>query len=471
MMGALGVLLALSHAAIAEYDETLPTDPRVVEANAVLSDEGARDRAVALYREALADDPDNETARRWLARLLSWDGRYDESLAEYDILLSQDPPPMWARRERADVLAWAGRYAEAEVAYQELLDEDPDDFDAASGLAHAYHWGRRPREAEEAYRRALAMREDEELRAGLEALMDQRVRSVALDARYFADSDDFEMVRAEGLGRYEFLIGTQLILRAGFTRIMGPSHVPGSLPESGRSIDNAFDGAIGLHQQFSQALSATLELGGRVWGRSPARFMLHADLEYTAGERTAVGLQLDHGDYLDVSKSVDAAEAGIYYTAPRLWLWQSLSEHVTLYTSYGVAFISDGNQQHSGSLSVTCAPWADREARFTLGGYLTGMTETSVLYYDPVLDASLQLEATGHHELNELFGLRYHASVGIGYSDQDEVAGFGPAFAVRAGPSLRVDGWTLAAEGYGTRSQRATSYTTWGGTLSLSRSF
>ena len=68
-------------------EETLYTDQRMIEADALLADREQYPRAIALYRQVLEEFPSNSMARLWLARVLSWKGDTEQSIAEYDLLL------------------------------------------------------------------------------------------------------------------------------------------------------------------------------------------------------------------------------------------------------------------------------------------------------------------------------------------------------------------------------------------------
>ena len=47
------------------------------------------DAAANTYRQMLDLDGDNQTARLWLARILSWTGKYEEAIREFQSLLGE----------------------------------------------------------------------------------------------------------------------------------------------------------------------------------------------------------------------------------------------------------------------------------------------------------------------------------------------------------------------------------------------
>ncbi len=187
---ALLLLLPVVARAISD-DEVLPSDPRMIEANALLEGKETWGRAIELYTSVLEEQPDHVMARTWLARVQAWNGDYDPSLANYDVLLAMDPPPAGMRVERAEVLSWAGRYGEAEAAFQAILLEDPHHFEALRGLARVYNWSGRGLLAEETYTRALEAQDDLEVRKERKELRAQLSWDVDARMRSFTDSDDF----------------------------------------------------------------------------------------------------------------------------------------------------------------------------------------------------------------------------------------------------------------------------------------
>ena len=80
------------------------------------------DDAIKLSESFLKLYPDNEEARTWYARVLSWDQKYKESIKEYDWLITRSPENIDVKRERARVLGWMRNYSQALDAYQETED-------------------------------------------------------------------------------------------------------------------------------------------------------------------------------------------------------------------------------------------------------------------------------------------------------------------------------------------------------------
>ena len=119
-------------------------------------DAGDNARALALYDEILADNPDDVDALLRSGKLLSWDRRYDEALARYETALTRDPHNTAVELERAKVLQWSGRYDEAILGFDRVLKTSPNDPWALCGTAQAYQWSGRGGAARPFYERALA---------------------------------------------------------------------------------------------------------------------------------------------------------------------------------------------------------------------------------------------------------------------------------------------------------------------------
>jgi len=119
-------------------------------------DAGESARALALYDEILAADPNDVNALLRSGKLLSWDRRYDEALGRYDRALAREPRNAAVLLERAKVVLWSQRYDEAVTAFDKLLRLDPADLWALLGTAQAFAWRGRGREARPFYERALA---------------------------------------------------------------------------------------------------------------------------------------------------------------------------------------------------------------------------------------------------------------------------------------------------------------------------
>jgi len=174
---------------------------------------GESARAIALYDEILAADPNNVNALLRSGKLLSWDRKYDEALLRYDRALVLEPQNTAVLLERGKVLLWSQRYDEAVPAFDKLLRLAPSDPWALCGTAQAYAWRGRGREARPFYERALVAQPGmKEAMLGL-AYLDladgdttkARERADALTAAYPADPEVIELSKQVGRARAPFV--------------------------------------------------------------------------------------------------------------------------------------------------------------------------------------------------------------------------------------------------------------------------
>jgi len=146
--------------------------PAIAAADIAAADEafdaGDHARALALYDEALAEDPANVHALLRSGKLLSWDKKYGEALDRYDRALTREPGNTDVLLERGKVLLWSGRYDDAVGAFEKVLATNPSEPWALCGTAQAYAWRGRQEEARPFFEKALAADPDlKEARLGL----------------------------------------------------------------------------------------------------------------------------------------------------------------------------------------------------------------------------------------------------------------------------------------------------------------
>jgi tetratricopeptide (TPR) repeat protein len=167
-------------------------------------DAGESAKALALYDEILAENPNDVDALLRSGKLLSWDRRYDEALARYEKALALDPHNESVLLERGKVLLWSRRYDEAVSAFELVLQENPTEPWALCGTAQAYAWRGQNAKARPYYERALAADPNlKEAQLGL-AYVDLEegdtssalARSKLLSAKYPDDAEVAELDRA-----------------------------------------------------------------------------------------------------------------------------------------------------------------------------------------------------------------------------------------------------------------------------------
>lgn len=117
---------------------------------------GDVDRALGLYDQVIADEPDHVAALAESAQQLSWQRHFDEAVARYERVLALHPDHRFARLERAKVLSWAERYGESVEAFRAVLAETPDDDEARIGLARVLSWSGQLTDARAEYNTVLS---------------------------------------------------------------------------------------------------------------------------------------------------------------------------------------------------------------------------------------------------------------------------------------------------------------------------
>ncbi|HYC70720.1 MAG TPA: tetratricopeptide repeat protein [Opitutaceae bacterium] len=113
-------------------------------------------RAIALYRELVAADPDNAGLLFQLGTVQGWAGRYDEALATLERGLALAPRDLDLRLARGRVLAWSGQLGRAEAVFREIVRADPANLDARNMLGRVQAWTRQFAAAERTFDAILA---------------------------------------------------------------------------------------------------------------------------------------------------------------------------------------------------------------------------------------------------------------------------------------------------------------------------
>jgi tetratricopeptide (TPR) repeat protein len=199
---------------------------------------GNQDRAVRIYLQRLASDPNDEVAlhrvgltRAWvndfeeafellgrlvktspgnldgrvdLARVKAWSGDVSGGIADLDALLEEHPDYNPAVEARATFQAWEGEYDEALSSYDELLAITAGEASIRRGQAQILTWASRLDASRAVYDSVLALDPgDVEARLGLAQTLTFADSLDAAAAQYrIVLSGDPEEVRAlQGLGR------------------------------------------------------------------------------------------------------------------------------------------------------------------------------------------------------------------------------------------------------------------------------
>lgn len=455
------VALAIALLAVAirvRAEDIFYEDERMVEAGSLLSDREQYPRAIALYREVLAEFPSNAMARLWLARVLAWQGDNEQALAEYDLLMQLDPPPEGLDVERAEVLSWAGRYDEAQAAFDQILLERPDDRRAIVGKARAYGWSGRRAEAARSYERALVLADDVETRRELGEL--RSGLGAGGDARglYYFDSDGYSRTTVLSTVGADLDFATRMIGEVAFSRV-GRDEPDPQLAVGTPLYTNGVSLLAGLERRVTQDFVVSAQGGYGWWESAPGQWLARAKGEYSLPTDTSLGLQIDHGGFVTWSDSYAALATGLSATNLRATAWQGLRERWGLFGYAETAFVSDGNQRIAVGASTDYQPFASVDFVLGLGADYLTYTERTDLYYDPTIDVGATTLARIDQSLTGWMALFAEAGVGAGYAEEGGLAGYGLTYNVGGGLLVRRGGLELTVHGGRSQSQRASVYT------------
>jgi len=140
------------------FEQALRDEPQNAEFHSgfgqALLQVGRADEAVAEMRQAARLTP--STYQGVLARFLYVAGRTDESLREYEVLIADQPQDVSAAREYATILSQAGQFARAADALRRLTQAQPQNSNLQTELAYALERAGDTRAASDAYRAALS---------------------------------------------------------------------------------------------------------------------------------------------------------------------------------------------------------------------------------------------------------------------------------------------------------------------------
>jgi tetratricopeptide (TPR) repeat protein len=125
-----------------------------------LQAQGRFDEAIALYRAALARDPNDALTYSNLGTALAAKGQLDEAIAQHRRALELAPNDADGHYNLANVFATQGKLVDAVVEFQEALRIEPGLVEAHLNLGNALTSLGRADEAAGHYRQAIAMRPD-----------------------------------------------------------------------------------------------------------------------------------------------------------------------------------------------------------------------------------------------------------------------------------------------------------------------
>ena len=136
--------------------ESLLRSPRAYETRGVAAmRDGRTAEAVEIFREGVAQTPDDASLRQQLGAALFAGGDTDGASEQLETALRLDPTLARAHAGLGTLASMGGRQAEAVERFAAAVEHDPDYLEARLGLVDAYRAAGRPREALDELDRAV----------------------------------------------------------------------------------------------------------------------------------------------------------------------------------------------------------------------------------------------------------------------------------------------------------------------------
>lgn len=147
--------------AIIEAQKVLKARPQDPTATQLLREAQARlndllQDSLRIYRQRLAEHPDDPKLHYHMARILTRLERYQEALPHYEAYLKARPEDTHTRLLYARVLSWAGDFRKAVRAYEEVLSLWPDSLGVLEEYAENLSWAGKYEDATRVYEKLLA---------------------------------------------------------------------------------------------------------------------------------------------------------------------------------------------------------------------------------------------------------------------------------------------------------------------------
>ena len=108
-------------------------------------------RAISLYQNLVAQEPNNPAHLYQLGTVQGWAGQYDDALATLRRGLALTPNDTDMKLAFGRVLAWSGQLALAEGVFRDILATQPSNLDAQNMLGRVLSWRRQFSAAEEVF--------------------------------------------------------------------------------------------------------------------------------------------------------------------------------------------------------------------------------------------------------------------------------------------------------------------------------
>ncbi|MCP9440940.1 MAG: YaiO family outer membrane beta-barrel protein [Nitrospira sp.] len=256
--------------------------------------------AIAVYRQILVIDPENDDVRASLARLLSWQGSSTEAIELYRVILQRHPDDLDIQTSLARVLSWQRSTEESRALYQAVLSKDPQHVEALEGLGNLFYWEGRLEEALSHYEQAYALSNSPTL-AERVALIKRQQSTGTQAQRAIASSPQAPLGSRDSTVQLPF----RDYVRIGYGQFSYTRNIPNEhnvVIEAAKSVgDQTLVGRVeslhrfGLHDvPFSAELYSPL--WQRAWGYVGAQGTVNAEFTpvYSVGGEVYQGLGIIH---------------------------------------------------------------------------------------------------------------------------------------------------------------------------------
>ena len=151
-------------AAAREYETAATLDPKSIEPVVALSVVYTRQQKYAqaegMLRKLLASDPQNQTVRTQLGRILAAEGKTDEAAKTLGAGDGKSPEDPHAALELGTTYVKAGKYAEAEQLFRSVVQKLPQDAEAHYALGSALMQEKKYPEAQQELLMAVKLKPD-----------------------------------------------------------------------------------------------------------------------------------------------------------------------------------------------------------------------------------------------------------------------------------------------------------------------
>jgi len=300
----------------------------------VLSWSGRNDEAIKELNLVLSENPAHAGARVQLARVLSWSGRNDEAIKEADRVLKDHPGRRDPLLIKANAMRWKGENTKATPIYEQLLQEE-ENFDARLGLTYTYlsnGYVKKARESFHLLKPKTGRQEKEFKKLSLEMIRETRP-NLEPKFSFYKDTDGSKLYRYA------------LSYNSRSDRWKTSIHLRHTDARDATRNNRAEDLWAKSYGKVSDSLSAGGGLGFTQLGDGNTSHFgtghIRGDYNIWKGK---IGASLSRDVF---SETAQLIENRIRFTDAGIYLFQNLSERLSIILRYNYRDFSDENSANS----------------------------------------------------------------------------------------------------------------------------